>query len=142
MDPLKSGFKVLDHTADLRIKVRGKDMKGLFEQAALAMMQVMISSKPGGEVNRMKLSLDAEDPAELMVLWLGEILYLFEGEKKVVIGLEIESISPADLNATLETVSFDPNCHEVVCEIKAVTYHQIEVVDKGNCWEAKIIFDL
>ena len=77
-----------------------------------------------------------------MVRWLGEILYLFEGEKKIVTDTLINTISPSKLKATLQTIAFDPNLHEVLREIKAVTYHQIEVTEKDNRWEARIIFDL
>jgi SHS2 domain-containing protein len=77
-----------------------------------------------------------------MVRWLGEILYLFEGEHELVTGVEITSVSHSRLDATLETVFFDTNLHEILCEIKAVTFHQIEVVQKDDQWETRIIFDL
>lgn len=142
MDLKKPEFIVLDHTADLGIMVRGNDITDLFEQTALAMMQIMISSGPAEKSNSLKLSLKGEDLAELMVHWLGEILYLFHGEKKVVIHIRIDSISPSNLDATLETVSFSSDLHEILCEIKAVTFHQIQVEEKNSCWEAKIIFDV
>ena len=53
-----------------------------------------------------------------------------------------EAISPSYLEATVETVPFDPNVYEVLSEIKAVTYHQIEVAQKSGHWEARVIFDL
>ena len=133
---------ILNHTADLGIMVHGTDIKNIFERAALAMTQIMVMSRSAAKANSIKLSLDGQDLAELMVLWLGEILYLFEGEKKVVTGIGIDFISPSHLDATLESVSFDPQLHEILREIKAVTYHQIEVTKKDDCWEARIFFDL
>ena len=50
-----------------------------------------------------------------MVNWLGEILYLFEGEKEIVTSIVIDSISPTCLDATLKTVSFDPKLHDINC---------------------------
>ena len=93
MDFTDSDFIVLDHTADLGIMVRGADIKDLFERAAHAMMKIMVSSRSAKKSRHHKLSLDGEDLAELMVHWLGEILYLFHGEKKVVTRLKIDSIS-------------------------------------------------
>ena len=142
MDADKPEFIILDHTADLGIMVHGTDIKNLFERAALAMIQIMVMSRPAGKTKSIKLSLDGQDLAELMVRWLGEILYLFEGEKELVTGIGIDSISPSHLDATLESVSFDPDLHEILREIKAVTYHQIEVAKKDACWEARIFFDL
>ncbi|MBW1774450.1 MAG: archease, partial [Deltaproteobacteria bacterium] len=80
--------------------------------------------------------------ADLMVRWLGEILYLFEGEREILSDLDIDSISPTRLDVTLKTVPFNPDIHEILCEIKAVTYHQIQVAQKGDQWRARIFFDL
>lgn len=142
MDADKPNFIMLNHTADLGILVYGTSMKDLFKKAAHAMIQIMVAGEPAGKTNRIELSLDGQDMAELMVRWLGEILYLFEGEKEVVTGIGINSISPSHLDATLESVSFDPDLHEIIREIKAVTYHQIVVAKNNDCWEARIIFDL
>jgi SHS2 domain-containing protein len=142
MDFSESDVILLDHTADLGIMVRGVDIKNIFERTAHAMMNIMVSRKSAGKSHNLNLSLDAEDSAELMVHWLGEILYLFHGEKKVVTRLEINSISLSHLDATLEAVPFDTDYHEVLREIKAVTFHQIEVGEKDDQWEAKIFFDL
>ena len=142
MDPNKPNFKFLDHTADLGIIVSGLDLKDLFETAAKSMIKIIVKGKPSEKTNTIKLTVDGEDLADLMVRWLSEILYLFEGEKVVLTDVEIESISPTHLDTILITTSFDSSLHEILCEIKAVTYHQIEVAKKDDHWEAKIIFDV
>jgi len=142
MDSDKQGYIILNHTADLGIRVRGKDIKNTFEKAALAMMEIMVKKKPAAKTKHIKLSLKGQDLAELMVLWLGEILYLFSGEKKVITGIDITSISPFYLDATLEIATFNPQLDEIIYEIKAITYHQIEVTEKHGYWEARVFFDL
>jgi protein archease len=138
----KPDYSIIDHTADLGITVHGTDIKDLFEEAARSITHLIVRANPVKENKTVKLSVTGCDSADLMVRWLGEILYLLEGENKVVIHLGIDSIFPSRLNATLKTVSFDPNTDEILYEIKAVTYHQIEVAEKGDHWEARIIFDL
>ena len=142
MDSKKPDFTLIDHTADLGIIVRGRNLKILFEVAARSMMYIMVKGKPVDTTKTFNLSVEGYDLADLMVRWLGEILYLFEGEHELVTGVEITSVSHSHLDATLETVSFDTNLHEILCEIKAVTFHQIEVVKKDDHWETRIIFDL
>ena len=142
MDSNKPHFSLIDHTADLGIMVRGKNLKHLFEEAAKSMMYIKFKGKRTNESEIIKLSVAGYDLPDLMVRWLGEILYQFEGEHKLVTNVGIDFISPSHLDATLEMVSFDPSLHEILREIKAVTYHQIEVVEKGKHWEARIIFDL
>ena len=142
MDSDKKDFILLNHSADSGIMVWGTDMGNLFEKAATAMMQIMVSSGHTENIKTFKISLNEQDLPGLMVRWLGEILYLFSGEKEVVTGVRIDAISPTHLDATLESVPFDPDLHEILCEIKAVTYHQIEVTKKDDSWEARVIFDL
>jgi SHS2 domain-containing protein len=135
-------FTLLDHTADLGIQVRGSDVKNLFENAAKVLLHLMVRGESLKVTLPRKISVSGEDLADLMVQWLGEILYLFEGEKEVVTFLHIDSLIPSALKASVNTVPFDPEIHEILSEIKAVTYHQIDVAPKRDHWEAKVIFDI
>jgi len=142
MATMNPDYTLLDHTADLGIKIRGTDLKNLFENAGQALMHLMLRGKSLRKTSSKKIAVSGEDLADLMVRWLGEIHYLIEGENLVVNSINIHNIIPSRLEATLKTVPFDPNIHEILSEIKAVTYHQIEVTDNGNQWEARVIFDV
>ena len=135
-------YTLLDHTADLGIRVYGTDLKDLFEGAGRALMHLMVKAKIPSKTHSMKISVSGKDLADLMVRWLGEILYLFAGENLVVTSIRMGPVSASHLDATLETVPFEPESHETLREIKAVTYHQIEVTEMPNGWEAKVIFDV
>ena len=132
----------MDHTADLGIIVYGKDLKDLFESAALALTHLMTGTPPAPGTGTTRVSVDAGDIEDLMVRWLGEILYLFQGEEKQLSGVDIISVSPVRLDAVLETARFDPEVLEIARDIKAVTYHGIQVARRGRHWEARIILDL
>lgn len=142
MDSKKPDFDLLDHTADLGIIVRGESLQELFEAAARSMMSIMVICRSSNNIESETLSVLGDDLPDLMVRWLGEILYLFEGEKRVLADVRIDHISPSSIDATLKTFPFDPNVHEILREIKAVTYHQIEVYQRGDHWKARVIFDL
>jgi SHS2 domain-containing protein len=135
-------YKLLNHTADLAIQVRGKDVKNLFENAAKALMHIMLRGNTSGKMSSVHISLSGQDPADLLVRWLGEILYLLQGEGLVVSSSTIQSLTAAQLEAMVEVVPFDPEIHEIQSEVKAVTYHQLEVADKGDRWEARVTFDI
>ena len=102
----------------------------------------MLRGETPGKTSSMKISVAGEDLADLMVRWLGELHYLLEGEKLVITSIRIVDVRPSCLEAALKTVPFDPEFHEILTEIKAVTYHRIEVLQKGDRWEAQVIFDL
>ncbi len=149
MGPNNNTFEILDHTADLGIAVTGEDLTNLFQNAAHAITRIMLdikSERPGSprevSVTR-EVSVKGTDLADLMVRWLGEILFLFEGDNLVVTRTKIRGITPNRLDAIIETIPFRSSLHELLTEIKAVTYHQIRVKqDKRGRWNARIIFDL
>ncbi len=135
-------YQIIDHTADLGIIVKGPDVKQLFILAAQAMTDIIVKGDISEKTATRDVLVEGEDFPDLMVRWLGEILYLFEGENLILHSVEIKSISPIQLRSTLTLTSFEPEHHQVLREIKAVTYHQISVNKSDDGWEAKVIFDI
>ena len=135
-------YNVIDHTADLGIIVHGANQADLYEKAGMALMHLMVDVKASRKPDFIDISIEGDDPPDLMVRWLGEILYLFSGESLIVTHINIKKITSKNLMAFLGTIPFDENEHLILSEIKAVTYHQIEVTEKNNTWEARVIFDL
>jgi SHS2 domain-containing protein len=135
-------FTFLDHTADMGIQVTGTTLEDLFKNAGQSLMEILIKKRPAGKASLVRLSVSGEDLPDLMVRWLGEILYLFEGDSKIVMDIDIDAVTETRIDATLHTVPFNPKLHKVVTEIKAVTYHQIDVASRRDGWQATVIFDL
>jgi len=135
-------YQIIDHTADLGIIVKGSNIKELFVNAANAMIDLMVKADIPEKSPERKLIIEGADLPDLMVRWLGEILYLFNGEHILVRAIEIGSMSPTRLQSTLSGVSLNKTHHEIFTEIKAVTYHQIGVEETADGWEARVIFDI
>ncbi len=135
-------YQVIDHTADLGIIVKGPDVKSLFIHAARAMTDLMVKGDISKGTVIKDVLVEGEDFPDLMVRWLGEILYLFDGENLIVNSIKIKSINPTKLKSTLTLTSFETEHHQVIREIKAVTYHQISVDKTKDGWQAKVIFDI
>jgi len=142
MNPTDLNYQIIDHTADLGIIVRGADAKDLFISAGYAMTDLMVKGDISEKGAKRKVLVEGEDFPDLMVRWLSEILYLFDGEHILVSAIEISSISPIRLQSTLTVVPLKRGHHEILREIKAVTYHQISVDKTKDGWEAKVIFDI
>ena len=135
-------YKLINHTADVGIIVKADNLEKLFKEAALSLIHLITGKLPSGKIESIELSIEGEDLIDLMVNWLSEILYLFEGEKKLLTDVKIKFISPKKISATVDLIPFDEEKHEILCEIKAVTYHQLDVTKKNDHWETKIIFDV
>lgn len=135
-------FRLLDHTADLAIEVQGSNRKELYENACLALTHVMVGRAASTGVSSTKITVSGQDPIDLLVRWLGEILYLFAGEARVVTSVAVRNITQKRIEAVVETVPFDPRLYKIRTEVKAVTFHQAEVTEKDGQWFAKVILDV
>ena len=136
-------YKLIDHTADFGIQVFGSDLTALFENAAHAMFDLIVDHHKAGGTQRRQVDLKGDDWPDLMVNWLRELLYLWNGKGLIVKKADISSISEYNISAIVKIDPYDPTLHEIKEEIKAVTYHQIVVRPKGDRgWESKIIFDV
>ncbi|MBN1687307.1 MAG: archease [Spirochaetales bacterium] len=142
MKDCDSRYEILDHTADIGIVVYAKDVKSLFAAAALAMTDIMVSGDSGSKKKKRRFTIDAEDYPDLMVRWLGEVLYLFAGERLVTTAAIIADMDDTSIKAELVMTDFNPDCQEVLREIKAVTFHGIRVEETGSIWKAQVIFDI
>lgn len=136
------GYRLLNHTADFGIEFYGPDMAGLFARAALSLFDVLLENRPGSGGRARRVEIEGQDRADLMINWLRELLYLFNGDARVLCGVEILSIAETRLRARILLEPYNARRHRIRNEIKAVTYHQIDVGPVDNGWRARVIFDI
>ena len=135
-------YRLIDHTADFGIQVFGADAKELFSNAALAMFDLITEVGSLKELNSMDIKISGEDWPDLMINWLRELLFLWNGKELLVKKADITTLSENNLSAKVYFDSYDPDRHLINIEVKAVTYHQIRVESGTSGWEARIIFDV
>ena len=135
-------YKLIDHTADVGIHVFGTNANGLFANAALAMFDQIADMNAVKGTDAMDVRVTGEDWPDLMVNWLRELLFLWTGREMLVKDAEILSLSEYELIARVRVDPYDPVRHTVTTEIKAVTYHGIQVNRSSSGWDATIIFDV
>jgi SHS2 domain-containing protein len=139
-----SNYKFFDHTADIGIEVTGRTAKELFVNAAEALFDVMIENKAGEKSGKQhkKIMIEGADAADLLINFLRELLYLFNGEKFIMGRCEIIELSNNELQARLTGELFNSKKHLIKTEIKAVTYSGAKVEKVKAGWRARIIFDV
>ncbi len=139
---MPKGVEILPHTADIKLKVTGESLPELFLTGLASMNRLL---KPGfceeeQEVSRVeKVELEAPDSTVLLIDFLSEVLTLGSLNRSIFCDCSFESISDHNLVALLEGRSVN----EVDLDIKAVTYHEADIVlnDQGN-FETIIVFDV
>lgn len=135
-------YELTDHTADFGIHVFGKSAKDLFSNAAYALFDLVTDIRMLTGENQMPVTLSGSDWPDLMVNWLRELLYLWNGNEILVKAVDIHSLSERRLSATIFYAPYDPDHHIIKMEIKAVTYHQVQVSGGPAGWEARLIIDV
>ncbi len=135
-------YKLIDHTADFGAHVFGSDSKELFSNAAFAMLDLITEVDSLKGLDSIYVSVSGDDWPDLMINWLREILFLWNGEEMLVKKANITSLSENHLSAEVFYDPYDPDRHPIKIEVKAVTYHQIQVTSGPLEWEARIIFDV
>ncbi|PIP37865.1 MAG: hypothetical protein COX20_00380 [Desulfobacterales bacterium CG23_combo_of_CG06-09_8_20_14_all_52_9] len=138
----KAGYRVIDHTADLGILIFAPTEKALYETAARALFALLVEGRASGKGSIKTLQLEGEDRADLMVIWLRELLYFWTGRGLLVQKADVTALDEHRLSATVWVYPYDPGRHLIQNDIKAVTYHQIQVNRTPSGWEAKVIFDV
>ena len=135
-------YETFDHTADIGIRAFGRTVEEVFVHAAEALFEVLTDlDSIRGHLTR-EVEINGSDREDLFVRWLGELLYLCEGEGYLFREFSIFHLTPTSLKAGARGERFDPSRHEFKTEIKAVTYHQVEVAQKDGIWVGKVIFDI
>jgi len=142
----KKGFKFLEHTADAYIAAYGKDLAEAFENAALAMFDVMTEvEKVSSEVEDY-VKVVAEDEYALLYSWLEALLVKFD-----IKGMFYSKFKVLDLNkisngfrlrAEIWGEKFNPEKHVQKVGVKAVTYHRMEIIKEPNKVTLKFILDI
>jgi SHS2 domain-containing protein len=135
-------FEILDHTADIGIIVYGEDLKALFENAGEAFFHLITDMRRVRRSVRRRIEIGKESLERLMVDWLSELLYLHDVEYLLFKEFKVESVGENGLKAIVKGEPFQEGVHVIKTEVKAVTYHQIEVRKENGRWRAQIIFDL
>ena len=135
-------FEILDHTADIGLVIYGENLKALFENAGEAFFHLITDLRKVRRRTERRINIGGESLERLMVDWLGELLYLHDVENLLFKGFKVESVGEDGLQAVAKGEPFQEGVHVIKTEVKAVTYHRIEVREEKGRWRAQIILDL
>lgn len=130
--------------ADAAFEAEGKSLEELFEACAQATFEVMAETKTVEPRNSEEIELKGEDLEELVFNWLAELIYLKDLKTTVFskYKIKIEKPDGYKLQASVWGEPIDAEKHKVKVDVKAVTYHLLEVKKKDDKWTAKVILDI
>jgi SHS2 domain-containing protein len=135
-------FRLLDHTGDVGVVARGRDLQELFQNAARALFFVITDRRRIRKRLNQSIEVWAPDLESLLVAWMGELLFLFDARGLLFRSFHVESLEQDHLKATAWGEPYQESRHPIKTGVKAVTYHQIRVEKRAGLWQARIILDI
>ena len=135
-------YEVLEHTADVGLRVYARSLPELFANAGLGLMALAIEPQRFNEKERIPLSVTGSDIEQLLVNWLSEILYYMDTEGWAFTGFAITECSATAITAAGWGERRHPAERSHAVAVKAVTYHQLSVRETADGFEATVYFDI
>lgn len=135
-------FRILDHPADLGIEARGSTLAKAFENAASCLVSIILDPATVEKHEERSLHLTASDPEQLLVKWLEEILYLYDGAQFVVREAEVLQLSPGELKGVVRGERFSIGKHVTRLDVKAITYHQLSIRETPDGAVVTVFLDI
>ena len=144
-------FQILPHTADVKIRARGKDYQELFKNAMLGMMEILSPSAKEFErkakKEKRKIIVESSDVNNLLIDFLNEVLYQTQVNREIYTDVKFikfpkmtEVASPSRLEIKAEL--FGHPVSEFKEDIKAATYHGKGIKKTSAGFEIIILFDI
>ena len=131
-----------EHTSDLILEFRGRDLEELFGNAAAGMLGTITPLDGVAPEVGERIRLEAPDTGELLVSWLNELLFLLDSRGFLLVEYEFEALDGRKLAARVRGGIVDLSMREVGPEIKAATYHDLLLEKEDEGWRARVLFDL
>ncbi len=135
-------FEILEHTADIGFRARGRTLGELFETAALAMASITLEVDDVAPRSEYPLAAHGSDREALLVNWLNEVLYWMDGERLAFCGFRVSEVTATAVSGVALGEPRDPARHRAKLIVKGVTYHQLQVAETPQGWRAEVYLDI
>ncbi|WP_407455006.1 archease [Methanobrevibacter sp.] len=134
-------FEYFEATADIGFKAYGEDLNEAFENAGLAIFNIISNTDDITPSNMISFEITSEDDVSLLYDYLEELLFYHEVEFMLFSEFHVEIDDNLNLKATIKGEAIDWDKHERKTEIKAITFHKMDV-KKTDSVELRAIVDL
>jgi SHS2 domain-containing protein len=139
-------FEFLEHTADILIAAHGQTLEEAFENAALAMFEVMTDTTKINAIQEDTVEVEAEDEYALLYSWLEALLVKFEVNGMLYSKFKIISLQDNPegfkLKANVWGEKYNAEKHPQKVAVKAVTYHRMEIIKEIDKVTLEFILDI
>lgn len=137
-----SGFRILEHTADVGFEAFGSTLPEVFENAARALAHLIADPATVRPVDEVRIEVQGTGTSDLLVNWLSEILFQHDAERRLFHDFKVESLDDHAVSGVAWGEKIDPARHRTNLMVKAITYHQLGLQQTAGGWRAQVYVDI
>jgi len=139
-----AAFRVIEEGAfgDYEFEAEAQSLEKLFDVCGLATFEAMTDVSKVESAEEMKFDVSAESLEELLYLFLAELIYIKDTENIFFCRFEVVITDNFKLNCRALGERINDKKHALKTDVKAVTYHKLEVIKKDAGYGAHVILDL
>jgi len=131
-------FEWVEHPSDIGFRAYGRNLAEAFENAALALFEIMVDTNKVEPREETALELEAEDEQALLYDWLDKMIYFHDARGAVFSKFKVEKLERSPTGFKLKAKAwgerFDRKKHLERTAVKAMTYHMMEIKrEPGRC---------
>jgi len=138
----QKNYRITTHQNELAVRIVGNSQADLFANSGFALFDVMSDIDKIEAAERLSLEVEGSDRDDLMVNWIRELLYLYQGSGYLLKEFKINEVKDTLVKAEVAGEKIDPDRHEIKQEIAAVAFHKSRMQKTGNQWIAQVIFEI
>ncbi len=122
-------FEYFEVTADIGFKAYGENLNEAFENAGLAIFNIISDTNDINPTKEISFEITSEDNVSMLYDYLEELLFYHEVEFMLFSEFNVEISDNFSLKATIKGEEINWDKHERKSEIKAITFHKMEVLE-------------
>lgn len=139
---MRSFYTQISHTSDIGIVVYAPSIPELYINSAKALFDLILGLENINSNFQKEIEIQGLDEIDLLIRWLNDLIYLFSVRKFVFKEFKIMSLSSIKLLVRSYGEVWDSKKHNIKREIKAATYHNVEIQKKDSLYQTRVIFDI
>jgi len=139
---MQPSYEFFDHTADMGIRVRASAIPELLMPAAEGLYAAIGELVAVGDGSLLYYDFQGDDPSVLLRDFLTELLILFERDQRRLVAVVDAAFTESRLTVTAKTAPVDLERSAFHREVKAITYHELNIRTIPGGYEATFIVDI
>jgi len=136
------GHREIDHTADLGFELWAPTLEGLYAEGARALGGLCYERSAVRPAQTRALEISGANLEERLVRWLQEVYLLLEAELWLTADVVDLHAAGDSVRGEIAGEPYDAQRHTLHTEIKAITYHGLEVARDGDLWRTTVVVDV